>query len=231
MSYGAEYIAGSWYGEGNRLANVAITVPEDLGTTMLLALVTGRSTSSNPDFITGFTWQGDGFTAIPGGGSHAQYDGDGEGEVYAWYLLNPTIAGPANVSMAYNSNNNHDTLCSILLLKNVELEAPVGWAFAVGGGVTTKTNSGIVTVEGNLLFQLGGLYSTVSSPNFGAGQSLGDHEAFASTQTSSQIWSHKRAGSASESMQTNWTTARDVGFGAFSVAVKRETAQQIIVAL
>lgn len=228
MVYGDEYIVDSWYGEGNKLANVEITVPGNLGTTMLLALVTGRSTSANPEYITGFEWEGDPFTAI---GGHDQYDTDGEGEVYSYYLLNPDIAGPANVSIAYNGVRNHDTLCTIILLKKVELEAPVGWAFDVDGGVATLTNSGIVTVEGNLLFQLGGLFSTVSSPNFGAGQSLGDHETFDDTQASSQIWSHKRAGSASESMQTNWTTARDVGFGAFSVAVKRETAQQIIVAI
>lgn len=228
MAYGDEYIADSWYAEGERLANIAISVPEDLGTTMLLALVTGRSTESNPNFITGFEWEGDPFSAI---GGHSSYDFNNEGEVYSYFLLNPDIAD-GNVSMAYNTPDRaHDTLCSIILLKNVELEAPVGWTFDADSGVVTLTNSGIVTVEGNLLFQLGGLYSTISSPNFGAGQSLGDHETFDDTQPSSQLWSHKRAGSASESMQTNWTTARDVGFGSFSVAVKRESAQQIIVAL
>lgn len=228
MAYGDEYIEDSWYGEGNRLANVAITVPGNLGTTMLLALVTGRSTSSNPEFITGFSWEGDPFTAI---GGHEQYDTDGEGEVYSYYLLNPDIAGPANVSMAYDSDNDHDTLCSIILLKKVELEAPVGWAFAGGGG-TSKTTSGIATIEGNLMFHLGGMFSTVGAISFGADQFLGHSDYFDGTaQESTHVWSHKRAASASESMQTIWETTRDFGFGAFSVAVKRETAQQIIVAL
>ena len=227
MSYGDEYIADSWYGEGDRLASVEITVPGNLGTTMLLALATGRSTQTNPEFITGFEWEGDPFTAI---GGHSQYDGNNEGEVYSYYLLNPVIAGPANVSMAYDGVRDHDTLCSIILLKKVELEAPVGWTFGIAAG-TSKTTSGIATVEGNLLFHLGGMFSTVGAITFGADQFLGYSDYFANTQASTHVWSHKRAASASESMQTLWDTSRDVGFGAFSVAVRRETAQQIIVAL
>ena len=226
MSYGAEYIAGSWYGGGNRLANVAITVPGNLGTTMLLALATGRSTSTNPERITGFEWEGDAFSPI---GGHDGYDANGEGEVDTYYLLSPKIAA-GNVSISYLAARNHDTLCSIILLKKVELTAPVGYAFAIGGG-TSKESAGIATVEGNLLFHLGGMYSTVGAITFGAGQTLGYSDYFAFTQESTHVWSHKRAGSASESMETIWDTSRDFGFGAFSVEVKRESAQQIIVAL
>ena len=70
------FIVSSTYAEGNRLGSVNITVPSGLVDSMLLAIVSGRSTDTNPEHITGFTWEGSGFSSFV---AHDQYDYNGQG--------------------------------------------------------------------------------------------------------------------------------------------------------
>ncbi len=82
------------------------------------------------------------------------------------------------------------------------------------------------------MFHLGGLYSdaqpAIADPNQPI---LVDEYYNGATQPSTQIISTKRAGSASESLVTTWTGARDEGFAAFSVGVLLANQTQIITAL
>jgi len=228
MAFIDEYLVNDWYGEANRLASVAITVPDNLGPTMLLALATGRSTSTNPCGINSFTWEGDTFSAI---GGHDSYDLNGEGEVYSYYLLNPSIA-TGDVTIGYDHiSRNHSSLVSIVLLKKVALVAPVGEKFATGSG-TSHATADITTKLNNLMFHHGGLYSTIGTAVPGSGQTLGLQEYSAEDpQPSSLVWSTKQAGSALESMSTAWDTSRDNGFIAFSVEVLLANQTQVITAL
>ena len=215
MAWIDRFLEDQWYGEGNRLGSLAITVPSGLSNSMLLAICTGRSTSSNPEYITGFTWQGSGFTAD---WAHQQYDANQEGEFYLWYLLNPAAAGPANVTMTYALARNHDTLLSVVLLKNVVQQAPIGNVYASSGGAS-KTTSGILCAVNDLVFHMAGIASiNIGSRNVGSGETEGHYDTYSDTQNSTHWWAYKRATSTSENMEFTWTNSNDYGIGGFAIA-------------
>ena len=148
--------------------------------------------------------------------AHESYDFNGEGEIYAWYLLNPAVAGPANVSISYALSRNHDTLCQIFVLQNMVQQAPGTDVYSSGTGVT-KTISSISAVVGDLVWAVHGLANNISSPSAGTGGTILLHQYYASTQESSYLSSIKKAKVASESRTHNWTTSRDFGMGAFAM--------------
>lgn len=226
MAWIDNYLVGSYYGEANRLASISITVPSGLNNTMLLAMATGRSTWTNPENISGFTWQSAGFTVF----NQSAYDYNGEGEYYIYYLLNPTAAGPANVTISYALSRNHDTLCEIHVLKNVTQQAPKSLVIASGTG-TTRTNSGISCTIGDLILCQMGCYGSISSPTFGSDQTILTHQYFASTQLSSYLTSWKKAASASESMTQTWVTSRDHRQGSFAIETIPAGANNMILAM
>lgn len=210
------FIVSSTYAEGNRLGSVNITVPSGLVDSMLLAIVSGRSTDTNPEHITGFTWEGSGFSSFV---AHDQYDYNGQGEYYVWYLLNPDAATAQNVTIAYNLSRNHDTLAEIHVLKNVTQQAPQSLVIATSAGVT-YTNSSITCAIDDLLFCFTALENSISSPVMGTDQTQLTHQYYSNTQASSYLSSWKRAGTTSESMQHSWTTSRDFRQGSWAIATE-----------
>jgi hypothetical protein len=228
MSWIDNYLVASSYAEGNRLSAVSITVPSGLNNTMLIAMVTGRSTWTNPEHITGFSWQSNAFSSFV---AHDDYDGDGEGEYYIWYLLNPPAAGPANVSISYGLTRNHDTLAEIHLLKNVVQQAPQNHVAANGGG-TTRTNSGISCEIGDLILCQLGSYGDLGTPSFGENQTILTHEFFSGvTMNSSYLTSWKKALTTSESMTQSWTISRDHRQGSFVVSTDSVGANKMILVM
>lgn len=208
MAVTDNYVHNTWYGEGNRLGAVAINVPTGLANTMLLFIGSGRSTDTNPCAINSVYWSGNSFSTTY---AHSQYDYNGMGEIYMWYQLNPDPDGAGNVTFGYDSGTRgHDTLATIVLLKNVKQTAPIAKGFVASAG-TSNTLSSISTSLPSLLFFLTGTENDSGNLTVGSNQVEMYDEYYNNVQESAHHSSYKWSASPSESMSHSWVLSRDYG--------------------
>lgn len=206
-----EYLVDQDYAEGNKPSSLCnITIPSGLQNTLLLALITGRSTWTSPRNITDVKWQGVSMSATPG---HSQYDYNNEGEWYIFSLMSPA-AGTGGVSFTYNSSGgDHDTLCALIALKNIH-QTLGDYAYSGSGSGTSRTISGISCGQGDFIFMLSGLAGTNHSPEtYGTDQVKLYFDTYSGVQASTHMSSYKLAASTSESVTHSWTNTADNGAG------------------